>query len=535
MNDKAKNIILTKEQLEIISFNKNLVVIADPGSGKTTTLAHKIATILPELMEHQGVISISYTNKASDELELKVTKLTKDTKKSFFGTIDKFSISEIIIPFSKLLYNIKTENNKNFFQIKKAVDEYEYLKELNDEELFINLIDLIQKGFIILDYVSKFALYILDISSECEKYIKARYKHVLIDEYQDCDEYKHQIFLKLINIGLTGTAVGDPNQTIFSYDGSSSEHLIKLANQKLFEVKYLDINHRCHESITNYALKFINPKGNYKIAEDKRIYGFKINGAEEKNAEWIDHNISYVMDKIGTEKLSDIAVLCTNNRTAKIMYEKLQLNSVLIVDTPIDKSTNVADILAKNILIYILGNHNIYIDSLFQELNINKRNKVISQVQELKKHYKEYNKLDKPKFLDLIKKIVKSEFDDKNIVATINSEDNLETYKKTNNKLRVMTIHKSKGLEFKAVIIVDLHEWILPKKIPKNGTTSYINVNECKNLHYVSVTRAEELVVFLFNNKRHNNAYELKQGVLTEFIKERPDLIEYRNIKCQFK
>ena len=70
------NFTLTKEQLDIINAEGNIVVIAVPGSGKTTTITYKIKKILSELDEYQGVIAISYTNKASNELKGRVMNIS---------------------------------------------------------------------------------------------------------------------------------------------------------------------------------------------------------------------------------------------------------------------------------------------------------------------------------------------------------------------------------------------------------------------------------------------------------------------------
>ena len=123
---------LSIEQNKIVQCGGNIVVIADPGSGKTTTMGYKIKKILSE-NKFKGVIAISYTNKASEELKSKVKMLVDDIKLSYFGTIDKFYISEIIIPFAK---DITGESNK-----------YEVIK-IED----INLIQNIENNNLELEY-----------------------------------------------------------------------------------------------------------------------------------------------------------------------------------------------------------------------------------------------------------------------------------------------------------------------------------------------------------------------------------------------
>ncbi len=74
----------TPEQEEVLKCNENIVVTARPGSGKTFTVVEKIATILPGLPNHKGIIAISFTNKASNELKTRCKQRDIETKQSFF-------------------------------------------------------------------------------------------------------------------------------------------------------------------------------------------------------------------------------------------------------------------------------------------------------------------------------------------------------------------------------------------------------------------------------------------------------------------
>lgn len=89
----------TEAQQAVINESRNCVVLARPGSGKTFTVTCKIRQILPALLPHQGIIALSYTIKASNELKDRCLAGNIDKKSSFFGTIDSFFLSEIIAPF----------------------------------------------------------------------------------------------------------------------------------------------------------------------------------------------------------------------------------------------------------------------------------------------------------------------------------------------------------------------------------------------------------------------------------------------------
>lgn len=71
------------EQKEIIKDKNNLVIIARPGSGKTYTIVEKIQLILEDLYNYQGIIAISFTNKASEELRKRCIDKGLALNKSF--------------------------------------------------------------------------------------------------------------------------------------------------------------------------------------------------------------------------------------------------------------------------------------------------------------------------------------------------------------------------------------------------------------------------------------------------------------------
>lgn len=84
------------EQEQAIEFVGDMVVVARPGSGKTSVLSRKVRCLVSELRPYQGIIAISFTNKASDELEHRCKADAFDVKSSFFGTIDDFCLREVV-------------------------------------------------------------------------------------------------------------------------------------------------------------------------------------------------------------------------------------------------------------------------------------------------------------------------------------------------------------------------------------------------------------------------------------------------------
>ena len=58
----------TAEQKKIIDLDEDTIVIANPGTGKTTTLAFKVIKLLKENVEPEEILCITYTEKAKKEM-----------------------------------------------------------------------------------------------------------------------------------------------------------------------------------------------------------------------------------------------------------------------------------------------------------------------------------------------------------------------------------------------------------------------------------------------------------------------------------
>ena len=162
----------TTEQLRVIEESDHCVVIASPGSGKTLTVSLKIKGILPELPHFRGVIAISFTNKASDELERRCLTEGLDQKSSFFGTIDSFFLSEIIIPFGTHVFGLPLggfQETVLLEQIEEAGGAKIPLAVGNYSEIERQYLPIFKKlyleGKVILESFGFLALYILKSSA----------------------------------------------------------------------------------------------------------------------------------------------------------------------------------------------------------------------------------------------------------------------------------------------------------------------------------------------------------------------------------
>ncbi|MES2701242.1 MAG: ATP-dependent helicase [Bacteroidota bacterium] len=543
----------TQQQSEIISHGGNSVIIAAPGSGKTFVISQKIQLIFESLKEYQGVIAISYTNKASNELQSRCLIKGINPRSSFFGTIDRFFIGEIIIPFGKHLFGVPDKDIQilKFDRLpeveRNALDWLQrnlQLNQLNAERLD-RLIQYFKNGVILIESIGLLANYVFNTSIACKKYLLAKYKYIFIDEYQDAGANQHDIFLAINGLGIVGVAVGDLNQSIYAFSGKSSVFLDNLSSNRSFRVFKLDKNHRCHPSIINYTNYLLDPNTEMLPSDTNQVYFKRIEGAEVEIAKYIDRVAASIKGKFEIAHNKDIAVLVRGTRTLDLIDHNLQTPHKVFVTTDLDISLNVwSSLFAK--LLYFAFDANVRFIEVIEEFKPAEKiiRNDLKRLLELKKiTLAEFanDPLDKHAITDCFIAIAKiiapnSENEDsaKLLYKVISDAALLSTFRPAKDEeITIMTIHKSKGLEFDFVFHLDLYEFVLPQKGPGPdndwNNLIYSDWTQDINLHYVAISRARKACLLVPSTKRTNSRGKITDAKDSEFLsKDDIQNIRYR-------
>ena len=513
----------TLSQQKIIEYKGNLTVLARPGSGKTFTISEKIKVIVHDLHDYQGVVAISYTNKASKELFDRVSKSGTDVKRSFFGTISSFYLNEIIYKFAKYIFG---KPNKEVLVYSKSdnITEVEMMNKLLEAkkslELDSELLELIQKNFlkgiISLELIDPIALYIFSNCIECRNYIKARYTCVFIDEYQDCGYIQNIFFIKLMDLGLIGIAVGDKDQAIYQFAGKDSKYLIDLAKKHNVKAFILDKNFRCHHNIRDYALRLLDGV-TIPHTEEQRIIRLNCKDDEKSIANAIDIFIPILKKQNIVTKNNQIAILVRGERTGDIISDNIKTKHVFFRKTPLDEDSSMQGLIFKELIIAILGNKNekydmcsTYIDF---ESERHRFNNIYSKLKELSIKGLSVETLDEIVEIsyNFIQRDQKNDKSIQKLQAVLEKTEYLETYMPQDDELvQIMTLHKSKGLEFDVVFHLDLYKYIMPME--DFNKAEYIDLDETIKLHYVGITRAKKFCFLVSSNIRTKSNGEKAQG-----------------------
>lgn len=513
----------TEEQENAINHEGNCVITAAAGSGKTFVLSKKIRNSLAELPDYQGVIAISYTNKASDELKHRCLSNGLNPKASFFGTIDKFCIFEIIIPFGKQLYNIPT-------QTFKVISKDDLIIQEKNSPVHL-ILDYLQRGIIVIDIkdcVYQQAIEVFDKSLACRNYLKSRYTHIFIDEYQDVGEIRHTLFEKFRSLNLKMIVVGDPNQSIFRFGGSDPKFLISLTNEEGFVHFQLTHNLRCHDSIVNYASRLLDNKAELRSSSEIRVFEKKIKGNEKDIAEWVVCQFPKFMETYHIQNRSNIAILVKSNESGN-RYSKyladLNISHKLWLDSYLSKDLGLWSRVFDQVLIYL---HNPKAN-LYELLDrhLDRTNPSFKKAHDLAIKTKEefnispdYSKKIADSMISIASLIYpkaknKQALNKLKVTLDSGTDELKKLYAPTDeNQIQIMTLHKSKGLEFDIVFNVDLYEFIFPKK----NNDEFQELEQDKDLHYVGITRAKEVCVLSHSTRRTKYDGQEINGSPSEFL-----------------
>lgn len=531
----------TDIQKKIIQCEGNIVVLASPGSGKTFVLSEKIRRVLKDniTLDYQGVIAISYTRKASANLKKRTLGDGMQSKNSFFGTIDNFCLTQIIETFgcytlghSSKDIEVKSideldNNGKNLFGwIKEIHPDYDDIEATQIEDLKA----LFCQGYVLVESLELLALFIIKNCPACRKYLQARYKYVFIDEFQDADTYTNELFLLLIELGLKGIAVGDVNQSIFGFANKNSEYLKSLETKTDFTSFTLGDNFRCSIPIINYSNRLLDENSTILDTDKEGMYLVRVNGSEYSIAEYIDNEIESVKSEWNVSDNSEIAILVKNERTQKIIDESLEVPHRVIKTTPLDMDLNPRSRLYTLLLRFYFDDSLAFMSVIdeyveFGSLTIYERKRLIEEsllvksidemeVDQLSIHFKTIADILLPKIQDgtSLQKLNK----------ILNNEKDLESYKPlSSNEIQIMTLHKSKGLEFDIVFHLNMSDWELPFKHIENNDFNnplYPNWEQDINLHYVGITRARKACYLVRGTQRTNSQNCLKPAHDSEFL-----------------
>jgi DNA helicase II / ATP-dependent DNA helicase PcrA len=565
---KLEQIKRDPDQYAAFRSNMTTVVKAGPGSGKTTVLSLKIMHLLKEkIKEPRGLACITFSNEAAKEFTNRLKTFGYQKRQNVvLDTVHSFCISEVIVPFAHLYeagislpLNIisKSDKTKLFKEIleERGIDRRSLKVESMDKERnqiigetsFIQpepndtarevateyenrLRDRHQVDFI---EIIKCATTLIKEQEYIRRCLEAKFPWILIDEYQDLGKPLHEMILTLFyKTNIKIFAVGDPDQSIYGFQGAIPDYLLELYDNPNIMSIDLKTNYRSNQEIIDAAAIALNLDDREYIAGTRlnEKADFHFITCEAEMAEQYQYVVNNIIPDCLTDNipLEEICVLVGNGNHVKGM-------STVMDEANIPHYLSKHEFLKSKIIVWLKDCANWILDNSsisFTDLSDFWINILSSHEGELS----EGNKLFKRKqLLSLLNQSLKyknklhnwfsfmlnglnleniitgssryaseieqfSSFQHQITAGELKDYDLIKFSKvgKPENQVTISTRHSSKGLEFEVVIILGMEEGNFPYystvNLPKE-------LNEQRRVFFVCITRAKR-VCYLLRSKR---------------------------------
>ncbi|WP_288683272.1 ATP-dependent helicase [uncultured Eubacterium sp.] len=582
--------MFNKSQIQAIShMDGPAMVLAGPGSGKTTVITHRIKNLIEKAeVRPENILVVTFTKAAAISMQKRFSTLMNVGKGQLvtFGTFHSV--------FYKILRNSRRYEAKEILSERQKTD---YIREIivrygissNDiSELSQNIINEIGniKGNMLdvkeyepscckrEDFIKVYNAYTLELKKDgkmdfddilrecylllCENHTileqwRELYKYILIDEFQDINRIQMNIIELLASPLNNIFVVGDDDQSIYGFRGARPEIMIEFKDyypNATFIV--LDVNYRSTQPIINVAERVIK---NNKTRLDKCAHANNDKDFQPDIRKFRNQveELKFVVSKIKEYEnqgisLSEMAILVRNNSQIQEISSFLK-NRKIEAESGKHRSNIYNGMVAKDILsyvrgalkfdgtyfnedlIYVLNKPQRYISRqvvLSVNMNISAVRRIYSKnnidsflfhIEMIRKlppqaalsyirkgtEYEEYlrlyaieNNIPMSGLLKQLEQLMQECAQFNTLEQWLNSIDSVQNSDRQNhetksigeessdNRINIMTMHGSKGLEFKVVFIVDANQGI----IPTSKALRERDFEEERRLFYVAMTRA---------------------------------------------
>ena len=244
-------------------------------------------------------------------------KQTRPIDKEYVDFVNSFKF----FPSKKVRENEKFKKswyNARFLQTPKA-----YVK-------YLELLDL----FNAVDYNTVQIKFLESLKENPE----TQYTNILVDEFQDTDPVQAEIFEILLKNAESFTAVGDVDQSIYSFRGSFRDYFEEFYNKYNAELISLNYNYRSTNNIIRTSEAFIKPQRKeyskkYLVGarnEDKESYILESLDPQEE-AQKIFNLIKDLKDNGKIRQYSDVAILyrsIVSNKNIPFLIDEFKKNDI---------------------------------------------------------------------------------------------------------------------------------------------------------------------------------------------------------------
>lgn len=265
------------QQEAVYHKNGPLLVLAGAGSGKTTTMATRIAYLIAKHhVSAENILGLSFTRKAAGELKERVGKMVTQTSGAQFSKgltlstfhalcvrilraraeaigftanftiLDEHDQGDII---KAILRKIKLDDRKfdpNFIKFEIGQAKNRFLDPAEAQDYFLNSKRMAEDYAVVtcsvyehyqerlaalnaLDFDDLLfqAVRLLETSAEAQDFYNRKFKYILVDEYQDTNPAQFRLLRAITRAQQNICVVGDDDQSIYAWRGADPAHILE--------------------------------------------------------------------------------------------------------------------------------------------------------------------------------------------------------------------------------------------------------------------------------------------------------------------
>ncbi|MFI0739611.1 DNA helicase PcrA [Streptomyces sp. NPDC021100] len=363
-----------QQRAAVVHSGSPLLIVAGAGSGKTRVLTHRIAHLLGARGVHPGqILAITFTNKAAGEMKERVEQLVgpranamwvmtfhsacvrilrRESKKlgftssfSIYDAADSKRLMALVCrdldldpkKFPPKSFSAKISNLKN-----ELIDEEAFAAQAADgfektlaEAYAMYQSRLREANALDFDDIIMTTVHLLQAFPDVAEHYRRRFRHVLVDEYQDTNHAQYTLIRELVGTPATAgeegpgelCVVGDADQSIYAFRGATIRNILQ------FEEDYpdattilLEQNYRSTQTILSAANAVIERNENRRpknlwteAGAGSTITGY-VADTEHDEAQFVADEIDRLTDA-GDAKAGDVAIFYRTNAQSRVFEE----------------------------------------------------------------------------------------------------------------------------------------------------------------------------------------------------------------------
>lgn len=350
----------------VLHIDGPLLILAGPGSGKTRVVTHRIAHLLEQGVHARQVLALTFTNKAASEMRNRVQSLAPG-QPVWVSTFHRFG-ARMLREFGELVGlapNFTIYDTSDSKQVLKRVIESEQVQTMHYSpdriagaisaaknklitpeafesrrgsplsEVVAQIYPayqrrMLQSAAVDFDDLLMHVASLLYNHPEIRSELDARFRYVLVDEYQDTNKAQYVILKALSHDHPNLAATGDPDQSIYGWRGADISNILQFEQDfPQVQVVRLEQNYRSTKCILRVADDLIahnkrrKPKSLFTENDEGQPVRLVAYADQDLEAAGIAEQIRAAIDR-GERRASDFAVFYRVNALSRSIERALR-------------------------------------------------------------------------------------------------------------------------------------------------------------------------------------------------------------------